>query len=81
MDIVAGIIALLKAIPTLDSWMKQLVSAYTQWKLDAHDREFTNALQKLIAEGDQRDLEEAAGMDPGPNPDSSEIITRPRRPR
>jgi len=29
--------------------------------------------------GDQRSTEDAAGMNPGPNPDQDEIITRPRK--
>jgi len=81
MSVISGILAVLKALPILDGWFKGLVAAYAQWKIAAHDKAFTDGMRELIASGDQRKLEEAAGMNPGPNPDQDGVITRPRSPR
>ena len=81
MQIVGGIIALLKALPILDGWFKALVIAYNQWKIASHDAAFTEGMRVLIADHDQRKLEEAAGMGSGKDPDQTDIVTRPRRPR
>jgi hypothetical protein len=79
-EIVGGIIALLKAIPILDQWFGNLAIAYNKWKVESHDKAFAEGMRSLIGEYDQRKLEDAAGMNPGANPDQTEIITRPRRP-
>jgi hypothetical protein len=80
MEIVSGIIALFKAFPILDGWFKSLATAYNQWKIASNDKAFTEGLKTLIAEHDQRKLEDAAGMPTGSDPDQEEIIRRPRRP-
>lgn len=80
MEIVGGIIALLKAFPIIDGWMKSLVLAYNQWKIASHDKAFTDGLLVLMAEHDQRKLEDAAGLHAGADPNQDEIVVRPRRP-
>ena len=80
MGIVQGIIALLKAIPIFDKWFHELVAAYSKWKIESHDRAFTEGMRVLLADHDQRKLEEAAGMNPSASPDQTGIITRPRTP-
>jgi hypothetical protein len=78
MGIVEGIIALLKAIPILDRAFRDLVSAYNKWKIESHDKAFTEGLKTLISQHDQRELEKAAGLDSGPEADRTDVITRPR---
>lgn len=79
MSTIAAILAVLKALPILDSWFSGLVAAYSAWKIAAHDAAFTEGMRVLIANHDQRKLEEAAGIDAGPDENSTELITRPRR--
>jgi hypothetical protein len=76
---ISGIIALLKAIPILDKWFSELAKAYVKWRIEMKDREFVRALDALIA-GDQRDLEDSAGLNDGPAKDRTDVETRPRRP-
>lgn len=78
MEIVSGIIALLKAIPVLDGWFKGLVLAYGKWKVESFDKDFTKAFAMMIKDNDQRLLEEVLGMNPGPSPDQTDIIRRRR---
>jgi hypothetical protein len=80
MGTISAIIAVLKALPILDSWFKGLVAAYTKWKIESNDRAFTEGMSTLIRDGDQRKLEEAAGIKPGPDENQTEIVKRPRRP-
>ena len=80
MSTIATILAVLKALPILDSWFRDLVSAYSAWKIAAHDAAFVDGMRTLIADHDQRKLEDAAGMGSGPDEDQTELITRPRRP-
>jgi len=80
MEIVSGIIALLKAIPVLDSWFKKLVLAYGDWKVKSFDKDFTKAYVMMVKDGDQRLLEETLGMRAGPPQDMDGVITRPRTP-
>ena len=80
MGTISAILAVLKALPILDSWFKGLVAAYAQWKLASHDKAFSDGLRTLIADHDQRKLEEAAGIKPGPDENQTEIVKRPRRP-
>lgn len=79
MTTISAILALLKAIPVLDAWFKNLALEYNKWKVEAHDKAFADAMADLL-KGDQRKLEEAAGMNPGADPDQTEIVTRPRGP-
>jgi len=78
MEVVSGIIALLKAIPVLDSWFKGLVLAYGKWKVESFDKDFTKAFAVMIKDNDQRLLEEVLGMNPGPPQDMTDVISRPR---
>ena len=79
MTTISAILSLLKALPILDSWFKGLVLAYNKYKIEAKDKEFNAAIAELY-KGDQRKLEEAAGMNPGADPDQTDIVTRPRTP-
>lgn len=79
MEIVSGIIALLKAFPILDQWFKGLVMAYGKYRMEKFDRDFAKGMAELIRSHDQRALEEVLGMNPGPSPDQTDIIRRPRR--
>jgi len=81
MEIVSGIIALLKALPILDRWFKTLVAAYNQWKIEQHDKAFTEGLAMLIAKHDQRAIEKAAGLNQGPAENQDDVQTRPSRPK
>jgi len=77
--ILSGIVALLKAVPILDSWFKSLLDLYFQMKLEEHDKAFIEAIRKLIVEHDQRDLERAIGSPNAgkPDKDTRDIRTRP----
>ena len=78
MGVVALITAILKAFPIVDKWLGGLISQYNKWKVESHDKAFTDGLVELISKHDQRGLEGAARMNTGANPDQSEIITRSR---
>jgi hypothetical protein len=80
-EIVSGIIALLKAIPILDNWFKGLVMAYSKYRMEKFDKDFSRGMADLIKHHDQRTLEEVLGMNPGPSDDQSDVVTRPHRPR
>jgi hypothetical protein len=81
MEIVSAILALIKAIPILDQWFKQLALAHGKWKLETFDKEFTKAMAVLIAEKDQRLIEEVLGMRPGPSLDQEDVVRRRREDR
>jgi hypothetical protein len=57
------------------------VFAYGAWKVESFDKEFTKAWLQMIAEKDQRLIEEVLKMKPGLPDDMNEVITRPRRPK
>lgn len=78
MQWISAIIAIFKAIPVLDSWFRELILAYTNQKFD---KEFTKAWLALIAEKDQRLIEEVLNMQPGLPDDKTDLITRPRTPK
>lgn len=61
MDILAGIIGLIKAIPIVDRWFQQLLVAYTNARIDSMSKENREALRKAFKEHDQRELEKAMG--------------------
>jgi hypothetical protein len=81
MEVISGIIALLKAIPVLDGWFKGLVLAYGKWKVESFDKEFTKAFAVMIRDKDQRLLEEVLGMPSGPSSDNTDVIRRRREDR
>lgn len=80
MQWISAIIAILKALPILDGYFKQLVMAYGNWKIESFDKEFAKAWVTLIAEKDQRLLEEVLKMQPGPPSNLDETFTRPDQP-
>ncbi len=63
--ILGMVLAIAKAIPIVDSWIQQLVAAYTASAIDAMKRENIDALRKALQGHDQRSLEIALG---NPNP-------------
>jgi len=79
MEIISAIVALLKAIPILDTWFKGLVMAYGKWKVESFDKDFTKAYLAMVKDGDQTLLEEVLGMSKGPPQDMTDVIDRPRR--
>ncbi len=80
MSYLSAILALLKAIPTLNNWFKSLVMAYSKYQMEMFDKDFSRGMAELIKNHDQRALEEVLGMSPGPSDDQTDIITRPHRP-
>jgi hypothetical protein len=82
-SVISLLLAIAKAIPIFDGWLKQLALAYTQWKLAHDDRVLREALQIMFADHDQRKLEEAIGSENAGKPaqDQSGVQTRPVRPR
>lgn len=79
MTVISAILALLKALPILDSWFKQLAVAYMQMKIASHDKDFVEANRALIQDHDQRALEAAAGSSNAGAPalDQTGVHTRP----
>lgn len=57
----ATILAVLKAIPVLDSWFQQLVALYVSLQISNMKSENRDAVRKALEEHDQRDLEKATG--------------------
>lgn len=80
MAIFGTILAVLKAIPVLDSWFQQLVALYVAARISSMKAENKEAIRKAIEEHDTRDLEGVSG-NPSPGghsgESSSEIIGGP----
>lgn len=57
------VLAILKAIPILDSWFQQLAVLYFQQRLASMKAENKEAIRKAIYEHDQRGIEVAIGSD------------------
>jgi hypothetical protein len=55
------ILAVLKAIPVLDSWFQQLTVLYFNAQVSKMKAENRDAVKKALDEHDQRDLEKATG--------------------
>ena len=74
------ILAVLKAIPVLDSWFQELVALYVQARVASMKAENRDAILKAIQDHDTRPLEGVSG---NPHPGdhsgetSSEIISGP----
>ena len=81
MEIISAILAIVKAIPAIERMFQSLMLAYVKQQGEKFDREFAKAFSVLIAEKDQRLLEEVLGMKPGLPDDKTDLITRPRTPR
>lgn len=75
------IIAIIKIIPIIDSWVKLLIAAYVKHEIEQQNEEFKLAIQKLFEEGDQRDLEKAIGSDNAGKPTKNRdgVEERPMR--
>lgn len=61
MKIVALILAILKAIPTLDKWYREIMLEYTRQRIAENDKEFRNALEKAKVSGDLKALRDGIG--------------------
>lgn len=61
MDFLTAAYGVIKAIPIVDSWFKNLFEFYLQEQIKAHDAEFVKAMDSLINKHDQTDLETAIG--------------------
>lgn len=74
-SIIAGIVAVAKAIPVVDKWLQQLMLAYAKNRIDAWDKAIFEGIKTAIVERDQRDLEKAIGNpnagEPSGNPGTS----------
>lgn len=79
----SAIVAVINSIPVLDAWFKLLARAYFQAKLEAHDRDFIEAMGELVMKHDQRKLEEAIGSPNAGKPavHREGVKTRPRKDR
>jgi hypothetical protein len=78
MQWISAIIAIFKAVPVLDQMFRDLVLAYANAKFD---RDFSKAWLKMIAEKDQRLIEEVLHMKPGLPDNTDDMVTRPRKPQ
>lgn len=72
----AGILAIFKAVPILNSWFEKLVAAYISHQIDSMKAENVAAIRKVLDEKDQRALEKAlasptAGL---PSGDAGSVI-------
>jgi len=53
------IVALVKAVPIVDKWIKQLIVLYIQKVQAGHDKDFAEGLAEMLTTGSQVKLEEA----------------------
>lgn len=60
-SIIASILAVAKAIPVLDSWLQQLVVAYTKARIKSMTAENIAAIRAVMDSQDQRPAETALG--------------------
>lgn len=79
MTIISAILALLQAIPTLNSWFQNLALAWAAKQLADHNSDFAAAHLALIKQNDQTLLEQAIGsVNAGKSgTDQSDIVDRP----
>lgn len=63
MQWIQAILALIKAIPWFQQKFDELMMAYAEMQIKAHDKAFTEAMVALINDHDQTKLEEAIGSD------------------
>ena len=56
-----AILAIIKAIPIIDSWVQKFVGFYVERQIAALKVEIRNAIKKAVEVQDQRDLEKAVG--------------------
>jgi UPF0716 family protein affecting phage T7 exclusion len=64
---ISTILALLKAVPIIDSWFQELLSAYITSRISSMKQENKDAI-KAAFEGDQREIEKALGDDKAGKP-------------
>jgi hypothetical protein len=76
MEYLSAIIALIKAIPTFERMFQSLMLAYVKSQEEKFDREFAKAFAVLIAEKDQRLIEEVLGFKAGPPSNMDDTFTR-----
>lgn len=60
-SIIAGILALAKAVPIIDSWIQQLSTAYLQQQISTMKQANIDAIRLALVAHDQRGLENAIG--------------------
>lgn len=60
-QVLAGILAVIKAIPIIDKWFQKLVALYVNAEIDRMDKENRDAVKTAIEKFDQRELEKAIG--------------------
>ena len=63
MQWIQAILALIKAIPWFQKKFDELMMAYAEMQIKAHDKAFVEAMAALINDHDQTKLEEAIGSD------------------
>jgi len=63
MSWISAVLALVKAIPWFQEKFDELMMAYVEWKVAAHEKRFVDSLAALIGVRDQTKLEEAIGSD------------------
>jgi hypothetical protein len=61
MEIISGLVGLIKAIPIIDRWFQSLLTFYVNSQIDKMERANFEAVKKAIYDRDQRDLEKAIG--------------------
>lgn len=61
MSIIGTILAILNAIPILDSWFQQLTAAYAQAAIGRMKAENREAIRAALAAHDQREIEKTIG--------------------
>lgn len=57
----SGVVAVAKAIPTLDGWLQRFIAWYVDSQIEKMKKENIAAIKRAIAQQDQRDLERALG--------------------
>lgn len=61
--IIAGILAVAKSIPVVDSWVQALSVAYTLNQISKMKNENKAAVIRAVSQLDQRDIEKALGSE------------------
>lgn len=78
MQILAAIVALIKAVPIFDKWMERLFVAYKAWVREQSFKQNKDGIDAAIKEHDQRKLEDAYGHpNPGAPSGDSGAVVRP----
>jgi hypothetical protein len=81
LEVLAAIVALIKAIPIADKWAERFFVAYKAYQRERNRKENREAIRAAIEDHDQRKLEEIGGGKAGEPSNDPGAVIDPTPPR